>query len=102
MRDGSQGDLAVIDVDLANCFGTIEWPAIKDAYSHSLPDFLPWETACAFPARIYLPSGAMHSVDRGAGQGEADAPPSRLRSPYVVAVENGVLRLPSAPWEPDV
>ena len=55
---GTLGDLAIIDVDLANCFCTIELKAIKEGYSRFLPEFLAWENwACRKPARIRLPCG---------------------------------------------
>eukprot|EP00972_Heterocapsa_arctica_P039299 5789286-Heterocapsa_arctica.AAC.1 len=29
---GLMGEFAIVDVDLVNCFGMFEWPAIRDAY----------------------------------------------------------------------
>ena len=39
---GLLGLVAIVDVDLVNCFGSLEWPAIRRAYQECLPEFLPW------------------------------------------------------------
>ena len=86
---GVMGDLAIIDVDLANCFGSIEWWGVKQAYAGAMPDMLLWENwICAKPARVRLPCGEWHEVDRGAGQGEADGPLKAAMALGMV-VENG-------------
>ena len=73
---GGLGDLAILDVDMVNCFGSLEWGAVKASYARQLPEFLAWENwATAVAAGVKLPAGSVHMVDRGAGQGEADAPP---------------------------
>ena len=72
---GGAGALCVIDVDLVNCFGSFEWPGIRDAYAELLPELLPWEEWCTqAPVEARLPCGDAVPVDRGAGQGEPDGP----------------------------
>ena len=72
---GALGPLAVVDGDLVNCFGSFEWPAIRDAYAELLPEMLPWEAWCTrAAAEARLPCGDTVAVDRGAGQGEPDGP----------------------------
>eukprot|EP00973_Karenia_brevis_P006339 862508-Karenia_brevis.AAC.1 len=72
---GVLGPLAVVDVDLVNFFGTVEWGAILDTYSELFPEGYAWESWCtAEPCEAKLPSGATVTIDRGAGQGEPDGP----------------------------
>ena len=72
---GSMGPIAIIDVDLVNCFPSIEWEAIVEAYSAELPGMEPWERWCTQQAtQATLPSGGQTPIDRGAGQGEPDGP----------------------------
>eukprot|EP00972_Heterocapsa_arctica_P013369 1966497-Heterocapsa_arctica.AAC.1 len=72
---GIMGEFAIVDVDLVNCFGMFEWPAIRDAYSALLPQILPWEKGRqAEPGSFKLPCGENIMVNRGAGQGEPDGP----------------------------
>eukprot|EP00972_Heterocapsa_arctica_P083433 12294431-Heterocapsa_arctica.AAC.1 len=42
-KTGAMGELAIIGVDLVNCFGLFEWPSIRDAYASLLPELLPWD-----------------------------------------------------------
>eukprot|EP00972_Heterocapsa_arctica_P101544 14961645-Heterocapsa_arctica.AAC.1 len=42
-KTGIMGEFAIVDVDLVNCFGMFEWPAIREAYTALLPEILPWE-----------------------------------------------------------
>eukprot|EP00972_Heterocapsa_arctica_P083661 12328558-Heterocapsa_arctica.AAC.1 len=65
------GELAIIDVDLVNCFGLFERPSIRDAYASPLPELLPWEKRRqAEQSPVRLPCGENIMVNRGAGQGE--------------------------------
>eukprot|EP00972_Heterocapsa_arctica_P103759 15291973-Heterocapsa_arctica.AAC.1 len=69
------GPLAIIDVDLVNCFGLFEWPSIWEAYASLLPEVLPWEKwRQADQSPVRLPCGEDIMVNRGAGQGEPDGP----------------------------
>eukprot|EP00972_Heterocapsa_arctica_P106825 15735998-Heterocapsa_arctica.AAC.1 len=69
------GELAIVDVDLVNCFGLFEWPSIREAYGVLLPQILPWERwRQAEPGLVKLPCGECVTVNRGAGQGEPDVP----------------------------
>ncbi len=72
---GAMGPIAVVDVDLVNCFGSLEWDAIVEAYDKLLPEMSSWErwvTAESGEARLQC--GDTVEVDRGAGQGEPDGP----------------------------
>jgi hypothetical protein len=42
-RSGSLPPLAIIDVDLVNCFGSFEWDAIVGACEELFPEGVPWE-----------------------------------------------------------
>eukprot|EP00972_Heterocapsa_arctica_P056406 8321604-Heterocapsa_arctica.AAC.1 len=55
---GIMGELAIVDVDLVNCFGLFEWPSIREAYGAVLPQILPWERwRQAEPGLAKLPCG---------------------------------------------
>ena len=75
---GSRGELppmAVVDVDLINCFGTFEWPKIVEAVDRHLPVASPWNRwSCEHETDVRLPSGELVSSNRGAGQGEPGGP----------------------------
>jgi hypothetical protein len=72
---GAMGSIAVVDVDLVNCFPSLEWKAIVDSYSAELAVMEPWERwPTQAPTEATLPSGARAPIDRGEGQGEPDAP----------------------------
>jgi hypothetical protein len=74
-RTGQLPPIAIIDVDLVNCFGSLEWDSILDAYAKLLPEALPWERWCtAQECDAVLPSGERTKINRGAGQGEPDGP----------------------------
>eukprot|EP00972_Heterocapsa_arctica_P065987 9736280-Heterocapsa_arctica.AAC.1 len=74
-RTGIMGEIAIVDVDLVNCFGLSEWPSIREAYGELLPQILPWERwRQAEPGLVKLPCGEHVTVNRGAGQGEPDGP----------------------------
>jgi hypothetical protein len=74
-RAGQLPPIAIIDVDLVNCFGSFEWDSILDAYAKLLPEALPWERWCtAQECDAVLPSGERTQINRGAGQGEPDGP----------------------------
>ena len=72
---GDMGPIAVIDVDLVNCFGSLEWPAIMEAYDSMLPEMSAWERRITDEAcEATLACGDRVKVGRGAGQGEPDGP----------------------------
>ena len=75
---GSRGELppmAVVDVDLINCFSTFEWPKIVEAVDRHLPVASPWNRwSCEHETDVRLPSGELVSSNRGAGQGEPEGP----------------------------
>ena len=74
-REGKLPPIALIDVDLVNCFGSFEWDSIVTASEKLLPEAVPWERWCTAQAcEATLPSGERVSVNRGAGQGEPDGP----------------------------
>ena len=69
------GAVAVVDVDLINCFGMFEWPATLDAVGEHLPELEPWLRWCTTePDHVRLPCGDWVTSDRGAGQGEPEGP----------------------------
>ena len=39
---GQLGAIAIVDVDLVNCFGMFEWPATLAAVDEMLPEISPW------------------------------------------------------------
>ena len=74
-RSGTLPPLAVVDVDLVNCYGSLEWDAIIEAYEEFLPEAVPWERWCTNqPCEATLPSSERVTLNRGAGQGEPDGP----------------------------
>ena len=71
---GMLGELAVVDVDMVNFFGSVEWQPMLDAYAEVFPEGLQWEAwATEQENNISLPCGDEIRVGRGAGQGEPDA-----------------------------
>eukprot|EP00972_Heterocapsa_arctica_P023877 3517237-Heterocapsa_arctica.AAC.1 len=57
-KTGIMGEFAIVDVDLVNCFGLFEWPAIWEAYAALLPHILPWgKWRQAEPGSVKLPCG---------------------------------------------
>ncbi len=67
----SAGVWALIDVDLVNCFPSLEWATIEAAIAHEFPDCFAWTRWChKVAADIFLPSGAKHQTKRGAEQGD--------------------------------
>jgi hypothetical protein len=96
-RMGLLPPLAVVDVDLVNCFGSLEWDAILEAYKELLPEAVPWERwSTEQECDAVLPSGARSKVNRGAGQGEPDGP---LKAS--VALGHAMRDCKSA-WQPEV
>eukprot|EP00972_Heterocapsa_arctica_P008678 1272573-Heterocapsa_arctica.AAC.1 len=74
-KTGIMGEFAIVDVDLVDCVGLFEWPAIREAYASLLPELLPWEKwRQAEQSLVRLPCGEDIMVNRGAGQGEPDEP----------------------------
>ena len=72
---GGLGAVAVVDVDLINCFGMFEWPATLDAVGEHLPELEPWLRWCTTqPDHVRLPCEDWVTSDRGAGQGEPEGP----------------------------
>ena len=55
---GGLGAVAVVDVDLINCFGMFEWPATLDAVGEHWPELEPWLRWCTRePDHVRLPCG---------------------------------------------
>ncbi len=74
-QQGQLGAIAIVDVDLVNCFGMFEWPATLAAVDELLPEISPWVRLCtAQPDQVRLPCGAWVERDRGTGQGEPEGP----------------------------
>ena len=72
---GELGEIAVVDVDMANFFGSVEWQPMLEAYAELFPEGLSWETwTTEQENHVTLPCGDRLDVDRGAGQGEPDGP----------------------------
>ncbi len=69
--DPGNGVWAVIDLDWANCYPSLEWDDIDDAMQDVLPEVAPWTRWChQHAAPINLPSGGVHTARRGAEQGD--------------------------------
>ena len=65
--------LARVKVDESNCYGSLEWPAIRKATAAALPRHLPvlcWKHAAASEAE--QPNVPAAAKDRGAEQGDVD------------------------------
>lgn len=65
--DPANGVWAVIDVDFANAFPTLEKQAIEAAIAEFVPELSAWTRWChgAGPADVVLPSGDVHHSRRG-------------------------------------
>jgi hypothetical protein len=71
----SESPLAVIDVDFANAYPSLEWDSIRSSVDSLLPEVSPWTHWCHTAAsQIELPSGDLLEVDRGAEQGDPLGP----------------------------
>ena len=69
--DSASGVWAVIDLDWANCFPSLEWDDIGQAMQDLLPEVAAWTHWChQRAAPIDLPSGGTHAAGRGAEQGD--------------------------------
>ena len=72
---GALGPLTVVDLDLVNFFGSVEWDYILRAYDELFPEGYKWEEWFTRKRCVaHLPSGEKVVIDRGAGQGEPDGP----------------------------
>jgi hypothetical protein len=82
-RDVAQGVWAFVDVDLVNCFPSLEWDDIEEAMDEAMPELSPWTRWCHGPAApISLPAGGSHEAARGAEQGD---PHGSLQAALVLA-----------------
>lgn len=82
-RDASQGVWAFVDVDLVNCFPSLEWDDVEEAVDEAVPELSPWTRWCHDPgATIDLPAGGSHQAARGAEQGD---PHGSLQAALVLA-----------------
>ena len=82
-RDAAQGVWAFVDVDLVNCFPSLEWDDIEEAVDEAMPELSPWTRWCHGPgASILLPAGGSHEAARGAEQGD---PHGSLQAALVLA-----------------
>ena len=71
MRTYGQEALAMIDVDLKNAFGSLEWDSIRDSIARHAPFLSGWTAWChQASAPVYLPCGDVRLIDRGAEQGD--------------------------------
>ena len=67
--------LARIKIDEKNCFGSLEWPAIREAIRQALPHH--FAAACwkhANVSEVEQPGVQPCPKDRGAEQGDVDGP----------------------------
>ena len=63
--------VAILDLDFKNAFPSFEWCSIRESVANHFPSILPWCAWChAQPSVVYLPSGGVAFVDRGAEQGD--------------------------------
>ena len=61
----------VFDLDLENCFCTLEWPQIREAMRELMPELQAWEEWCqASETEVVLPCGLSSFTNRGAEQGD--------------------------------
>ena len=70
-----QRPLARIKVDLKNCFGSLEWPSVRQAALQHLPrhhGVLCWKHGTE--STVHIPGAAPQPKDRGAEQGDVDGP----------------------------
>ena len=45
-RDASRGVWAFVDIDLVNCFPSLEWDEINETMLEQMPDLAPWTEWC--------------------------------------------------------
>ena len=82
------GVWAIVDLDWANCYPSLEWDDVEDSIDKWVPALGPWTRWChgvvtsdqgihaelgavrRLPQPAILPSGAEHLADRGAEQGD--------------------------------
>ncbi len=65
-KAGTLPPIAIIDVDLVNCFPSLEWEAILEAYEALLPEAVPWERWCTQqPCEATLPCGERVTEEQG-------------------------------------
>ena len=68
---GQISPLVALDLDLCNCFGSIEWPCIRASIAKHFPATDSWTRwSHEQPAVTTLPSGEEAAFDRGTGQGD--------------------------------
>ena len=73
--DPGMGVWAFIDVDLVNCFPSLEWDDIDESMAEALPEIAGCTHWChEEPGNIHLPSGGVHRPSRGAEQGDPHGP----------------------------
>ena len=69
--DPATGVWAVVDLDFANAYPSLEWDAIDESMAHQLPELAAWTRWCHGSAGdVHLPSGGVHHARRGAEQGD--------------------------------
>ena len=69
--DGAIDPVVCLDLDLENCFCTVEWHQMRLDVASRVPTLLPWlQWAHGAAAEVVLPSQAEVHIDRGAEQGE--------------------------------
>jgi len=62
---------AVLDLDLANAFPSLEWDDIRAATEEYMPRLVAWTGWChQEAANVHLPGGGKQTSDRGAEQGD--------------------------------
>ena len=67
--------LCIIDIDQENFFGSLDWAAIRKEVTAVCPHrgaALAWKHA--EPVKVHVEGAAPHPSNRGAGQGDVDAP----------------------------
>ena len=68
---GAIEPVVALDLDLANMFCNIEWPEIRAAISKHFVEAAEWyEWDHQANEDVVLPCGDLHSINRGAGQGD--------------------------------
>ena len=74
IREGVIRPLVVLDLDLANAYGSLEWDSQREAYTEGAPRMQAWEDWCsAQPTEVVTPAGDTILTDRGAEQGDPAA-----------------------------
>jgi len=98
--------LARVKIDETNCFGRLEWPAIRQAAARELPRHaavLAWKHAAR--SSVEQPGVDPHEKDRGAEQGDVDGPLECGITMAGVAAEarsaiHAAQSMGSLPWAP--